>query len=288
MKNIKYPLLIDGSMGALLISKGLGSDSASLNVENYEVIRDIHKAYIDAGANIILTNTFALSAKEGHNKYSSEELINGAMKAALEAKGERYDVYVALDIGPCGLDMYPLGDSEYDDSYEFYKKVISLGYENADFIFCETFTNLTELNSAIDAAKDVCDKPVIASMTFNEKGYTMMGVSVEEFVNSMNERNVFAAGVNCLLLPEDMKDVAVKIKSLLNKEILTFCQPNRGAPKMVDGKISYEMAENDFAEGVVDILRSGVDFVGGCCGSNEECIRLIHETAEKENLGYRG
>ncbi len=266
--------LFDGSMGALLISKGLGSDSASLNVENYEVIRDIHSSYINAGSDIIITNTFSLSAKKENNRYSLSQIISGALKAAKEAVSGK-DAYIAFDIGPSGLDMVPLGDSEYEDAYNFYKEVLTIANDEFDYILIETFTNIDEFNAAVDAAKEVSEKPVFASMTFNEKGYTMFGVSVEKFAESVNERKVYAAGVNCNLLPEEMKDVAVKLKALLDKDILTFAQPNRGSPKMIDGVLKYEMSDEEFAEGTLDILRAGIDIVGGCCGSNEECIRLI-------------
>jgi len=272
--------LLDGSMGALLISKGLGSDSASLNVENYEVIRDIHSSYIEAGANIIITNTFSVSAKGGNNKYPIENIISGALKAAKEAV-EGKDAYIAFDIGPSGLDMVPLGEAEYEDAYEFDKEVLITADDNFDFILIETFTNLDEFNAAVDAAKEFSTKPIFASMTFNENGFTMFGVSVEKFAQSVNERKVYAAGVNCNLKPGEMKDVAVRLKSLLDEDILTFVQPNRGSPGLIDGVLTYEMSDEDFAEGTLEILRAGIDIAGGCCGSNENCIRLIREGMDK-------
>ncbi|MBR6800893.1 MAG: homocysteine S-methyltransferase family protein [Eubacteriaceae bacterium] len=269
-------LLFDGSMGALLIAKGLGSDSASLNVENYTAIRDIHTSYINSGANIIITNTFSLSAKEGHNKYPAEDIIGGALRAAHEAADGR-DVYVAFDIGPSGLDMYPLGESTYEDAYEFYKNILILAGDRFDYILIETFTNLDELNAAVDAAKEYSTKPVFASMSFDRSAHTMFGVSAEDFAESMNKRKVFAAGVNCNLYPEEMQDVVRKLRSLLDKDILTFAQPNRGAPKMVGGELKYEMSEEDFAKGTLSLLECGCDILGGCCGSNENCIKLIRE-----------
>ncbi len=272
-------LLFDGSMGALLISRGFGGDSASLNVENYEVIRDIHLSYINSGANIIITNTFSLSAKEEHRKYPLEDTIKGALKAAKEAK-DGNDCYIAFDIGPSGLDMAPLGDCEYDDAYEFYKEVFTIADDDFDYILIETFTNIDELNAAIDSAKKYSSKPVFASMSFDKNGYTMFGVSVEDFVKSVNERKVYAAGVNCNLLPDEMNDVAVRIKALLNKDILSFAQPNRGSPKVVDGILTYEMSDEEFAEGTLNLILNGIDIVGGCCGSNENCIRLIRDGLE--------
>lgn len=273
-------LLFDGSMGALLISKGLGGDSASLNVENYEIIRDIHSSYIDAGANIIITNTFSLTAKKEHRRYALEETINGALKAATEAVAGK-EAYIAFDIGPSGLDMAPLGESEYDDAYGFYKEVLTIADDRFDYILIETFTNIEELKAAVDAAKKYSAKPVFVSMSFNEKGYTMFGVSVEEFTALANEKKVYAAGVNCNLLPGDMLGVAVKIKSLLDKDILSFAQPNRGSPKVADGILTYEMSDEEYATGTLELLRNGIDILGGCCGSNENCIRLIREGLDK-------
>ncbi len=269
-------LLFDGSMGALLIARGFGGDSAALNVENYEAIRDIHSSYIDAGANIVITNTFSLTAKKEHRKYSLEETIKGALKASREAVAGK-DAYIAFDIGPCGLDMAPLGEYEYNDAYEFYKEVLTIADDAFDYILIETFTNLDELKAAIDAAKECSTKPVFASMSFDKNGYTMFGVSVEKFAETVNEKKVYAAGVNCNLLPGEMLDVAVRIKALLDKDILSFAQPNRGSPKVVDGILTYEMTDEEFACGTLEILKNGIDIAGGCCGSNENCIRLIRE-----------
>lgn len=273
-------LLFDGSMGALLISRGFGGDSASMNVENYSAIRDIHNAYIDAGANIIITNTFSLTAKKEHRKYSLEETIKGALKAAEEATAGK-EVFTAFDLGPSGLDMEPIGECGYDEAYEFYKEVLLIAGDRFDYVLAETFTDLEELNAAVDAAGKYSSKPVFASMSFDKNGYTMFGVSVADFVKSMNERKVYAAGVNCNLLPADMLDVAVKIRSLLDKDILCFAQPNRGSPKVTDGMITYEMSDEEYSRLTLSLLENGVDILGGCCGSNENCIRLIREGMDR-------
>lgn len=269
-------LLFDGSMGALLISKGFGGDSASLNVENYEVIRDIHTSYISAGANIIITNTFSLSAKEKNNSYPVKDIIDGALKSAKEAVGEG-DVKIAFDLGPSGLDMYPLGDAQYADAYKFYKDILTIADDRFDYVLIETFTNIEEFKAAVDAAKDVTDKPVFASMAFDKTGHTMFGVGVKEFTDIVNDRGVYAAGLNCNLLPEEMYDVAKAIREHLSDSILLFAQPNRGVPKMVDGILTYDLSDEEYAEDTLRLLTAGVDILGGCCGSNERCIELIRK-----------
>ena len=195
-------ILLDGALGTQLQKRGLegGAIPERLNVENPQLIYSVCKEYVDSGSDIVYTNTFGANLKKLKDSQEVETLIKAGVKIARDAAGEKL---VALDIGPSGALIEPLGTMTFDEAYELFKEQVLAGKDGVDLIVIETMSDLYELKAALLAVKENCDLPVIASMTFDESGRTFTGCSVEAFAITASAW-ADALGINCSLGPEQL------------------------------------------------------------------------------------
>jgi 5-methyltetrahydrofolate--homocysteine methyltransferase len=261
-------LFFDGAMGTALQERGLTGDPVRFNLTHGEVITDIHQKYLNAGADIITANTFgAYSHKHG----DAAELIRSAMFHAKKAVNGT--AKIALDISPQGQMLEPYGDMTYEEAYALFLQAVQTGAENgADLILIETFYCINELKAAIHAAKTT-NLPVFATMTFDKKGRTSMGVHFRDMVTLSEETGVDALGMNCGFGPDVYKDLFPDLSALTKLPILI--QPNAGLPEVINGFITYNVSPEGFAQTMAEINTMGCTYMGGCCGTTPEHIKTM-------------
>ncbi len=273
-------LIADGAMGTMLEACGLdaGTLPESWNLAQPQRVYQVHKAYVEAGAQLILTNTFGANAlkleKSGLRK-EGKKIIEEAVGLAKKAAGDR--AYVAGDVGPTGALLAPLGECSAARAYEvFAEQVIVLRDAGVDVIVLETFTQLEELRQAAKAAQDLTRIPFIASLTFQntQKGFrTIMGARVDEAVKAMEETHACAVGSNCNL---DAATMAALTKELGEKTGLPlYIKPNAGQPRLREGKTVFVQTPEDFQKAAPELARHGARIIGGCCGTTPEFIKTL-------------
>ena len=275
--NIVY---LDGGMGTLLQKSGLrpGELPERWNISHPEVIEEIHKSYYDSGSNIVNTNTFgANSLKFGTDELS--EIIYHAVKNADEARkasSGKQEKFIALDVGPTGKLLKPLGDLDFEDAVKAFAEVISLGVKyGVDLITIETMNDSYETKAAVLAAKENSDLPIIVTNAYGENGRLMTGADPAVMAAMLEGMGVDAIGANCSLGPKQLMGVM--------DELLKYCsvpvafKPNAGLPKS-DGKVTYyDVDAEEFAQDIKLAVANGVRIVGGCCGTTPEYIKKVCE-----------
>ena len=275
--NIVY---LDGGMGTLLQKSGLqpGELPERWNISHPEVIKEIHKSYYDSGSNIVNTNTFgANSLKFGTDELS--EIIYHAVKNADEARkasSGKQEKFIALDVGPTGKLLKPLGDLDFEDAVKTFAEVISLGVKyGVDLITIETMNDSYETKAAVLAAKENSDLPIIVTNAYGENGRLMTGADPAVMAAMLEGMGVDAIGANCSLGPKQLMGVM--------DELLKYCsvpvafKPNAGLPKS-DGKVTYyDVDAEEFAQDIKLAVANGVRIVGGCCGTTPEYIKKVCE-----------
>lgn len=270
-------LVFDGGMGTMLQEYGLkaGELPESYNIKNPEVIRKIHKAYIDAGADIITTNTFGANRyKLKDSGFGVEEVIKSAVKTAREAAGDKL---VAHDIGPIGQLMEPYGTLSFQEAYNAFKEQVIAGTSaGADLILIETMSDIYEAKAAILAAKENSHLPVICTMTFQADGRTLTGSDPMTMVNIISNLGVAALGINCSLGPKEIMPLLAQI--LKYSAVPVIVQPNAGLPTIEDGSTFYEVNSETFGQYIADMARMGASILGGCCGTTPDHIRSIRKS----------
>lgn len=277
----KREVFFDGGMGSLLQEKGLkaGELPEIWNVDKSDVVKSIHKEYLLSGADIITTNTFGCNSfkfnKEG--SYSVENIIRSGVRNAKEAiKESGKDAYVALDIGPTGKLLKPLGDLDFGDAYEIYKEIILFGVkENPDIILIETMSDGYEAKAAILAAKENCDLPIFVSMTLGEDGKLLTGGNAESIIALMEGLRVDVIGLNCGLGPLQLKPFIGKMLEVSSTPLMI--NPNAGLPRSEGGKTVYDITSDEFALTMKEIADMGVGILGGCCGTTPDHIKKTVE-----------
>lgn len=281
-EKIKKLLLLDGAMGTQLMERGIQSGRCNdyLNIESPDIVLDIHRSYLAAGSDAILTNTF------GANKYAlarygladTVEKINTAgAKMARQAAGD--GGYVLGDIGPSGDFLEPLGNLKPKDLKDaFAQQAKTLAAGGVDGFIIETMTALDEITIAIEAVKSVCKLPVFASMSFDNAGgdfRTMMGVGVKDAVAKLISLGVEAVGFNCGTVSlEEYVKLAERFTAVSGGAVI-LAEPNAGRPELVGEKAVYNVSPDDFAEAAEKIHKAGVNIIGGCCGTGPEHIRAV-------------
>lgn len=275
--NIVY---LDGGMGTLLQKSGLqpGELPEHWNISHPEVIQEIHKNYYDSGSNVVNTNTFGANTL----KFSIDELdeiICHAVKNADEARkassGEQ-EKFIALDVGPTGKLLKPLGDLDFEDAVKIFAETIRLGVKyGVDLITIETMNDSYETKAAVLAAKENSDLPIIVTNAYGENGRLMTGANPAVMAAMLEGMGVDAIGANCSLGPKQLMDVM--------DELLKYCsvpvafKPNAGLPKS-DGKVTYyDVDADEFAQDIKLSVENGVRIVGGCCGTTPEYIKKVCE-----------
>ena len=272
-------LFCDGGMGSLLQAQGLkaGELPELWNLTHPEVLRDIHRQYLAAGADIMTTNTFGANRLKYRDNL--EEIVAAAVGHARTAVEEAGHGYVALDLGPTGKLLKPLGDLEFEAAVSLYKEVVAAGAEaGADLILIETMSDSYELKAAVLAAKEAgispADKsplPVFATVIFDEKGKLLTGGDVESTVALLEGLRVDVLGINCGLGPVQMKEILKDIMRVTSLPVLV--NPNAGLPRSEGGRTVYDIDEKQFALAMEEIAAMGAAVVGGCCGTTPAHIR---------------
>lgn len=276
-------VILDGAMGTMLQDVGLKicKNPEDYNITNKDKIEKIHKLYVDAGSNIILTNTFgANDVRLETSSFNVYEIVKSAVEIAKKATYGT-DCLVALDIGPLGKFIKPKGDIEYKDAVEIFKKQIKVGVDQGiDLIMIETMMDLEEMKAAIIAAKEITNKPIFATMTFNNDLKTIFGYTINDMVNELEKLGVNALGFNCSTGPKDMVELVKIARSITKLPIIAM--PNRGKPKVVEDKLVYDMTKEEFLKYIKDIVKSGANIVGGCCGTTPEFISELYKNLNKK------
>ena len=265
-------VLLDGAMGTLIQKSGACYDHSpeTLNLTRPELIQSFHRAYIEAGADIVYTNTFGANAyKLAESGCSVEEVISAAVNNA-RAAAEGTDALVALDIGPVGMLLEPAGSLRFEEAYDYFKEQILAG-SGADLIVFETMTDLLELKAAVLAAKENSGLPVLATMTFERNGRTFTGVSPAAAALTLSGLGVDAVGVNCSLGPDELEPVIAEMTRFTGLPLIV--KANAGLPDPNSNE--YSILPERFAECVLSLLPYGVKLVGGCCGTTPDYIREI-------------
>ena len=278
--------IFDGAMGTMLQEGGLkaGACPELMNVENSAVVKKIHRAYIDAGANVITTNTFgASSIKLAHYGIANRvrELNFAAVKVAKEVAGS--DVKVAGDIGPTGKFISPLGDLDFEDAYQiFFEQAKSLAEAGADYIILETFIDIQEIRAALLAAHDACNLPVIAQLSYSEGGRTVTGTDAKTAAVILDSMGASVIGVNCSLGPAQLVPV-VKVLAE-NSSVPISVQPNAGMPFLENGVTKFPMDAKTFGSWGTKLVEAGATFLGGCCGTTPEHIKALSSEVKSWSL----
>ena len=275
--------LLDGAMGTELIARGIeaGKCNDYLNVESPDIVSDIHRAYIEAGSDAVLTNTF------GANKYALglhgfaemvEKINTTGARIARRAAGE--EKYVLGDIGPSGDFLEPLGPLKAGElKAAFAEQAQSLLAGGVDGFIIETMTALDEVQIAIEAVKSISDLPVFVSLSYDpagEKFRTMMGIAPADAADKLLPLGIDAIGFNCgSLSMEQYVSLAQIYVSETKGEVAILAEPNAGKPELVDDQVIYKVSSKDFASSAEKIHLAGVNIIGGCCGTTPEHIEAV-------------
>ena len=286
----KELLFFDGGMGTLLQERGLeaGELPETWNLEKEQEVIDIHRRYFEAGSDIVLTNTFGANALKFHDeRFSLREIIEKAVSNVKEGArlgihdGRTY--YTALDIGPTGKLLKPMGDLEFEDAYQAFAKVMEYGEQaGADLIHIETMSDTYEIKAAILAAKEHTNLPVFATLIFDEKGKLLTGADIPSVVALLEGLRVDALGMNCGMGPSQMMNLLKQLREYTSLPIII--KPNAGLPKQKDGHTYYDVTPEEFASTMGKIVEEGACVIGGCCGTTPAHIKKMIEVCKEKKI----
>ena len=276
-QNIVY---LDGGMGTLLQAQGLkpGEHPERWNLSHPEAIMEIHKAYYDAGSNVVSTNTFGANLLK-FPEAELEEIVAAAfrnVKAAREQSTGVQEKFIALDLGPTGKLLKPLGDLHFEDAVAIFAKTVQLGVKyGAELILIETMNDSYETKAALLAAKENSTLPVLVSNAYGEDGKLMTGAAPAAMVAMLEGMGVDALGANCSLGPKQLRGVAEELLQYASVPVLL--KPNAGLPREADGKTVFDVMPEEFAGELEALMQQGLRVVGGCCGTTPEYIKKVTE-----------
>jgi 5-methyltetrahydrofolate--homocysteine methyltransferase len=278
------PVLADGAMGTMLFEAGLqfGDPPEIWNLAHPDVVRGVHRGYLDAGARIVLTNTFGGNrfrlGLSGHEDRVDELNRTAAILLRAEVEAAGGTALVAGDIGPSGLIMSPLGTLEHDEAVAgFAEQARSLAAGGVDCIWIETMSDLAEITAAIEGVRAADPAmPIIATMTFDTRGHTMMGVSPEAAASALDALGVSAFGGNCGNGPDELTPVMAKMHAARPAARLV-AKSNVGMPELVDGRAVYRADPAIMAARSLEMRAAGATVVGACCGSTPAHLRAMAE-----------
>lgn len=271
--------IFDGAMGTMLQNAGMktGDCPEYLNITNPKMVQDVHRAYFEAGSDIIETNTFGASRIKLAEYNLSDKVaeINTAavqnVKIATAGKAK-----VAGSMGPTGGFIKPLGELDFDEVYQnYYEQAKALSTAGADYILIETCIEIQEMRAALLAAKDACDLPVICQLSFSEDGRTVTGTDPQSAAIILSAMGADVIGANCSLGPEQLVPIVKELAE--NCSCPISIQPNAGMPHLVDGKTVFPMTPEDFGKWAPELVKAGATFIGGCCGTTPAHIKAIKE-----------
>lgn len=268
--------ILDGAMGTMLQQAGLapGEIPDVWSVTHPEMVTGIHKAYLEAGSNFISTNTFGANGKKlAGCGYTVAQVVTAAVQCAKKA-AEGTNAKILLDIGPLGEMLQPMGTLPFEQACDLFKEVVTAGAAaGADAVYFETMTDLLEVKAGILAAKETCDLPVMASMTFEATGRTFTGCQVESFAVTAQVLGADAVGINCSLGPAEIMPLVERLCAACRLPV--FAKPNAGLPDPATGL--YDLHPADFRAQMDQYKRLGVAAVGGCCGTSPAYLKELTE-----------
>ncbi|NGX99211.1 MAG: dihydropteroate synthase, partial [Candidatus Afipia apatlaquensis] len=281
-------LVFDGAMGTMLQKMGLkvGDLPETLNIKEREKIIQIHKKYIAAGAKVIITNTFGASeVKLKNSGFSVEQIIDEGIKIAKEA-ARNSETFIALDIGPIGEMLEPMGTMKFEEAYQIFKRQIIQGVKSeADLILIETMTDLYEAKAAVLAAKENSELPVFCTMSFEKDKRTFTGCSAVSMVMVLQGLGVDALGINCSLGPREIEPILDEILKI--SKVPVMVQPNAGLPCLCHGETTFDVSPEEFAFFGRKFVEKGVKVIGGCCGTTDEYIKLLVKSIENVKIEHK-
>ena len=257
---------LDGALGTMLQACGLkaGDVPEDWNLTDPDKVLNIHRQYVQTGADIVVANTFGANQLKYHGKFTIERTVTAAIKLAREAIGT--NGRVALDLGPTGRLLKPAGDLDFDRAYSAFAETVRCGVSaGADLVLIETMGDTMELKTAILAAKENSDLPVMATVALGEDGKLLTGADVECVATLLESLDVAAYGFNCGIGPDMMLPYVEKLARISSKPIIV--KPNAGLPKVKDGKTVFTVDADEFAGHIVKLAKAGASFIGGCCGT---------------------
>lgn len=279
----KGPVLLDGATGTNLQKAGMpvGVCPEQWILENSEVLIDLQKQYVEAGTDILFAPTFTASriklkeyGLEDHLEEMNRKLVALSKEAA---KGT--NALVAGDLTMTGEQLYPLGDLMFEDLVDVYKEQAKIIAEaGADLFVVETMMSLQECRAAVLAIREVCDLPVMVSLTYNEDGRTLYGTDLVTAVVVMQSLGADAVGMNCSTGPEAMLEPIAKMAEYAAIPLLA--KPNAGMPELIDGQTVFNVEPEEFAEVGKKLVEEGAAIIGGCCGTTPEHIRALKEAVK--------
>ena len=271
-------LYLDGGMGTLLQERGLlpGERPERWNLAHPDEIIGIHKSYFDSGSNVVNTNTFGANLLH-FEADELERIITAAVanaKKARELSASDSPKFIALDIGPTGRLLSPLGDLDFEDAVRVFAETVKLGAAcGVDLIMIETMNDSYETKAALLAAKENCDLPVFVSNAYSENGKLMTGASPAAMVALLEGMGADAIGVNCSFGPDRLAPIVREYLRYASVPVLL--KPNAGMPRSVDGRTVYDVLPDDFAGICAGLIAEGVAVAGGCCGTTPEYISAL-------------
>lgn len=273
-------ILFDGAMGTMLYSRGVFINQCfdNINLSNPRLIKEIHTAYANAGADVLQTNTFGANRFKltKHGLTDSLEAINyqGA-KLARDVAGDQ--LYVAGSMGPLGVKIEPWGKLSREEARAAFKEQAeALLNGGVDMFILETFSDLSEIEQAIKAVHELCDLPVIAEMTIDDSGHSLYGTEIETFTHQLDKWGADVVGLNCSVGPPTMMDALEKMVHVTKKPIII--QPNAGNPRVVDERMMYLASPEYMGEYAMRFIKGGARIVGGCCGTTPEYVKAMEKS----------
>ena len=275
---------LDGGMGTQLQAKGLepGETPEDWNISRPGDIRTVHESYLAAGADIIYANTFGANRAKYHGGYKLDDVITSAIsiaKSAASTSGEKH--LVAIDVGPTGRLLKPSGDFEFDAAYDTFAEQITIGAKaGADLVAIETMGDTYELKAAVLAAKENASLPVIATVALGKDGRLLTGADIECVATLLEGLRVDAMGLNCGFGPDLMLPYVQRLARMTSIPIAV--KPNAGLPKSENGRTVFTVDPDNFAKDVLELVKAGAAFVGGCCGTTPAHIAALSALLKRQ------
>ena len=279
----KGPFFLDGGMGTLLQARGLkpGEAPEKWGMSHPDVITEIQRSYYEAGSDMVLTNTFGVHPL----RYSVEEcgeMVRTAIACADKARkaiSDGKERFIALDLGPCGKLLKPLGNLDFEEAVQGFAEVVRFGVKyGADCVFIETMNDSAEARAALLAAKENSDLPVLVSCAYGADGKLMTGGTPESVVAMLEGLGADAVGVNCSLGPDALAPIVER--NLAAASVPVLMKPNAGLPQEQNGKTVYNVGPEEFSADIVPLIEKGLRIIGGCCGTTPDFIRTVKKAAE--------
>ncbi len=288
MENLfgKKVVILDGAMGTMLQNSGLkiGEKPEMLNLTNPQIVYNIHKAYLESGADIIYTNTFGANRIKMKD-YPYQEAIEKGIEIARWAVNDFGYGKIALDMGSIGELLEPIGSLSFDEAYDIYKEIVLIANDQVDLFVIETMSDLYELKAAVLAVKENCTLPVITTMSFDQSLRTFAGCPIEAMIATMEGLGVNALGVNCSLGPKQLDEIVNVLTKKCSLPIIL--KPNAGLPFIRNGVTEYDVSAEEFAEVMAGYVQRGVSIVGGCCGTTDKYIEKLAQKVKNMNVAER-